>query len=122
MISKDGHIYPAEYSLIADDLSAMGGHANDILKDMRQGTSQNMFEMNDQGRIEWIFRAYESAKKFQGLVNNYYYKVRSLSLRRIRSQKDWQMTAPAARQPPVCYGRTHADEAGQLWGSAVHAG
>ena len=93
VISKDGHIYPAEYSLIADDLSAMGGHANDILKDMRQGTSQNMFEMNDQGRIEWIFRAYESAKKFQGLVNNYYYKVRSLSLRRIRSQKDWQMTS-----------------------------
>ena len=93
LISKDGHIYPAEYSLIADDLSAMGTHANDILKDMRQGTSQNVLEMNDQGRIEWIFRAYESAKKFQGLVNNYYYKVRGLSLRRVRSQKDWQMTS-----------------------------
>lgn len=93
VISKDGHIYPAEYSLIADDLSAMGTHANDILKDMRQGTSQNLFEINDQGRIEWIFRAYESAKKFQGLVNNYYYKVRSMSLRRVRSQKDWQMTS-----------------------------
>lgn len=67
VISKDGHIYPAEYSLIADDLSAMGNQANDILKDMRQGTSQNLFEVNDQGRIEWIFRAFESAKKFQGL-------------------------------------------------------
>lgn len=93
VISKDGHIYPAEYSLIADDLSAMGTHANDILKDMRQGTSQNLFEINDQGRIEWIFRAYESAKKFQGLVNNYYYKVRAMSLRRVRSQKDWMMTS-----------------------------
>ncbi len=71
----------------------MGTQANDILKDMRQGTSQNLFEINDQGRIEWIFRAYEQAKKFQGLVNNYYYKVRTLSLRRVRSQKDWQMTS-----------------------------
>ncbi len=93
VVSKDGHIYPAEYSLIADDLSAMGTQANDILKDMRQGTSQNLFEINDQGRIEWIYRAYESARKFQGLVNNYYYKVRTLSLRRVRSQKDWQMTS-----------------------------
>ncbi len=110
VVSKDGHIYPAEYSLIADDLSAMGGQANDILKDMKQGTAQNLFEMNDQGRIEWIFQAYERARKFQGLVNNYYAKVRGVSLRRVSSYKDWQMTdrlyATAApnRQKSADYG------------------
>ncbi len=92
-INTDGHIYPAEYSLIVKDFKAMANEGTSILKDMRQSTATNILKMNDAERMTWLNTAYEKASRFQGKVNAYYYRIRALSLKRAGSLRDRTATA-----------------------------
>ncbi|WP_375448484.1 hypothetical protein [uncultured Fibrella sp.] len=92
-INIDGHIYPAEYTLIVRDFKAMADEGTSILKDMRQSTATNILQMNDAERMNWLNTANEKASRFQNKVNAYFYRVRALSLRRAGSLRDRTATA-----------------------------
>lgn len=92
-IGKDGHIYPAEYQMIIQDFQGLTKAGTDILKDMRQSTSQNILEMNDSERMNWLNMAHERAGKFQNLVQAYYNRIRAMSMRRAGNLRDRQATA-----------------------------
>lgn len=92
-INMDGHIYPAEYTLIVKDFKAMADEGTNILKDMRQSTATNILKMNDAERMTWLNTAYEKASRFQNKVNAYFYRVRALSLKRAGSLHDRTATA-----------------------------
>lgn len=92
-INLDGHIYPAEYTLIVKDFKTMADEGTSILKDMRQSTATNILKMNDAERMNWLNTAYEKASRFQHKVNAYYYRIRSLSLKRAASLRDRTATA-----------------------------
>lgn len=92
-INMDGHIYPAEYSLIVKDFKAMADEGTGILKDMRQSTATNILKMNDAERMTWLNTAFDKASRFQNKVNAYFYRVRALSLKRAGSLHDRTATA-----------------------------
>ena len=92
-IGRDGHIYPAEYQIIIQDFNGLTNAGTNILKDMRQSTSQNILEMNDSERMNWLNVAHERAGKFQNLVQTYYNRIRAMSMRRAGNLRDRQATA-----------------------------
>lgn len=92
-INMDGHIYPAEYTLIVRDFKAMADEGTSLLKDMRQSTATNILKMNDAERMGWLNTANDKAGRFQNKVNTYFYRVRALSLKRAGSLRDRTATA-----------------------------
>lgn len=93
LIGKDGHIYPTEYQMIIQDFQSLTKAGTNILKDMRQSTSQNLLEMNDSERMNWLNMAHERTGKFHDLVQAYYNRIRAMSMRRAGNLRDRQATA-----------------------------
>ena len=60
---------------------------------MRYSTSQNIVEMNDSERMNWLNMAHERAGKFHNLVQSYYNRIRAMSMRRAGNLRDRQATA-----------------------------
>lgn len=89
-VSKDGHIYPAEYQLMSDDISKIATAGTNIIKDMKAATSQSgsVLQMTDAERTTFITAAYEKSVAFENAIDTYFSKIRSASLRRSGSRSD----------------------------------
>ena len=83
-VSKDGHIYPTEYSLMVQDVTKLSKVGTDILKDMKSATTQSggVLKMSDAERVKWLDDTYIRVCKFEQLLNSYFGNIQSLSLRR----------------------------------------
>lgn len=94
-VSKDGHIYPTEYSLMVQDITKLSKVGTDILKDMKSSTTQagGVLKMSDAERVKWLNETYVRVCKFEQLLNTYFTNIQSLSLRRSGNRNDLKSTA-----------------------------
>ncbi|MCU0325109.1 MAG: hypothetical protein MUF45_07620 [Spirosomaceae bacterium] len=94
-VSKDGHIYPNEYSLMVQDITKLSKVGTDILKDMKSSTTQagGVLKMSDAERVKWLNDTYVRVCKFEQLLNTYFSNIQSLSLRRSGNRNDLKSTA-----------------------------
>lgn len=94
-VSKDGHIYPTEYSLMVQDITKLSKVGTDILKDMKSSTTQagGVLKMSDSERVKWLNETYVRVCKFEQLLNTYFTNIQSLSLRRSGNRNDLKSTA-----------------------------
>lgn len=94
-VSKDGHIYPTEYSLMVQDITKLSKVGTDILKDMKSSTTQSggVLKMSDSERVKWLNDTYVRVCKFEQLLNTYFSNIQSLSLRRSGNRNDLKSTA-----------------------------
>lgn len=94
-VSKDGHIYPNEYSLMVQDITKLSKVGTDILKDMKSSTTQagGVLKMSDAERVKWLNETYVRVCKFEQLLNTYFSNIQSLSLRRSGNRNDLKSTA-----------------------------
>lgn len=89
-VSRDGHIYPAEYALMSQDISTLATAGTNIIKDMKAATAQSgsVLQMTDAERTTFITLAYDKAIAFENAIDAYFNKIRSASLRRSGSRND----------------------------------
>lgn len=94
-VSKDGHIYPTEYSLMVQDITKLSKVGTDILKDMKSSTTQagGVLKMSDAERVKWLNETYIRVCKFEQLLNTYFTNIQRLSLRRSGNRNDLKSTA-----------------------------
>jgi hypothetical protein len=94
-VSKDGHIYPTEYSLMVQDITKLTKVGTELLKDMKSSTTQSggVLKMSDAERVKWLDDTYIRVCKFEQLLNSYFSNIQSLSLRRSGNQNDLKSTA-----------------------------
>lgn len=94
-VSKDGHIYPTEYSLMVQDITKLSQVGTNILKDMKSSTTQagGVLKMSDAERVKWLNETYVRVCKFEQLLNTYFTNIQSLSLRRSGNRNDLKSTA-----------------------------
>lgn len=98
-VSRDGHIYPAEYALMTKDVNALAAVGTGILKDMRSATTQagGVLEMNDAQRVEFIDNAYRRVVQYDRMVDRYFSLIRSRSIQRSGNSADLASTAKLYR-------------------------
>lgn len=93
-VSRDGHIYPAEYALMTQDINKLAGVGTAILKDMRSATTQSggVLEMDDAKRVEFINHAYKLVTQYDRLIDQYFRKIRARSVQRSGNSADLAST------------------------------
>lgn len=94
-VSKDGHIYPAEYTIMIGDLQRLAEAGTGIIKNMKAATTQSgsVLEMTDAERIEWLDKAYKEVKQYESAIDAYFSNIRSASMRRSGSRADVASTS-----------------------------
>lgn len=94
-VSKDGHIYPAEYKLMSEDIKAFGTEAAKMIKDMKASTTQSgaVLKMTDAERVKWLNETYEKIYAFESMINKYFARIQNVSLRRAGSKQDLVATS-----------------------------
>ncbi|GHB87393.1 hypothetical protein [Persicitalea jodogahamensis] len=93
-VSRDGHIYPAEYALMVKDVNNLAKIGTEILKDMRSATTQSggVLEMTDAQRVEFIDKAFDKVTKYDNLIDAYFNKVKAMSIQRSGNSADLAST------------------------------
>lgn len=94
-VSIDGHIYPAEYQRMLQDITEISKQGTSILKDMKSATTQagSVLKMTDGERVKWLNDTYSRVKSFERMINSYFSKIQVLSMRRSGNKNDLSSTA-----------------------------
>lgn len=94
-VSMDGHIYPAEYQRMLQDITEISKQGTSILKDMKSATTQagSVLKMTDGERVKWLNDTYSRVKSFERMINSYFSKIQVLSMRRSGNKNDLSSTA-----------------------------
>lgn len=94
-VSRDGHIYPGEAALMAQDVNALAKIGTEILKDMRSATTQSggVLEMDDAQRVQFIDKAFERVTRYDQMIDRYFALVRGMSIQRSAGSADLASTA-----------------------------
>lgn len=118
-VSKDGHIYPTEYSLMVQDITKLSKVGTDILKDMKSSTTQagGVLKMSDSERVKWLDETYVRVCKFEQLLNTYFTNIQSLSLRRSGNRNDLKSTAKLYSMVSSSQGTGYAGVNGNIGGN-----
>ncbi|MFY7908698.1 MAG: hypothetical protein ACOVO2_04045 [Emticicia sp.] len=118
-VSKDGHIYPTEYSLMVQDITKLSKVGTDILKDMKSSTTQSggVLKMSDAERVRWLDDTYIRVCKFEQLLNTYFSNIQSLSLRRSGNRNDLKSTAKLYSMVSSSTGAGYGGVVGNIGGS-----
>jgi len=118
-VSKDGHIYPTEYSLMVQDITKLSKVGTDILKDMKSSTTQagGVLKMSDSERVKWLDDTYIRVCKFEQLLNKYFSNIQSLSLRRSGNRNDLKSTAKLYSMVNSSQGTGYGGISGSISGS-----
>ena len=93
-VSRDGHIYPAEYALMVDDMTKMAESGTNIIKDMKAATTQSgsVLQMTDAERVRWLNDTFDKVKAFEYMIDKYFAKIKTTSMRRSGNLKDLEST------------------------------
>lgn len=120
-VSRDGHIYPAEYALMTKDINALAAVGTGILKDMRSATTQagGVLEMNDAQRVEFIDNAYKLVVQYDRMIDRYFSLVRSRSIQRSGNSADLASTAKLYR---IAYQTSQAGGGGNIYAQSEGTG
>lgn len=118
-VSKDGHIYPTEYSLMVLDITKLSKVGTDILKDMKSSTTQagGVLKMSDAERVKWLNETYVRVCKFEQLLNTYFTNIQSLSLRRSGNRNDLKSTVKLYSMVSASHGTGYGGVNGNIGGS-----
>lgn len=102
-VSKDGHIYPAEYKLMSQDIKVFSEEAAKMIKDMKASTTQSgsVLKMTDAERVKWLNDTYEKIYAFESMINKYFARIQNVSLRRSGSKQDLVATSKLYRAAMV---------------------
>ena len=93
-VSRDGHIYPAEYALMVRDMTKMAESGTNIIKDMKAATTQSgsVLQMTDAERVKWLNETFDKVKAFEYMIDKYFAKIKTTSMRRSGNIKDLEST------------------------------
>lgn len=93
-VSKDGHIFPAEYALMTQDIEGLAAAGSAIFKDMHTATTQSggVLKMTDAERVAFIDNAYKRVSEFSRVVDAYFAKIRAMSIQRSGNMTDLNNT------------------------------
>lgn len=93
-VSRDGHIYPAEYALMVQDMTKMAESGTNIIKDMKAATTQSgsVLQMTDAERVKWLNDTFDKVKAFEYMIDKYFAKIKTTSMRRSGNLKDLEST------------------------------
>lgn len=118
-VSKDGHIYPTEYSLMVQDITKLSQVGTNILKDMKSSTTQagGVLKMSDAERVKWLNETYIRVCKFEQLLNTYFTNIQSLSLRRSGNRNDLKSTAKLYSMVSASQGTGYGGVNGNIGGN-----
>jgi hypothetical protein len=93
-VSRDGHIYPAEYALMVQDMTKIAESGTNIIKDMKAATSQSgsVLQMTDAERVKWLNDTFDKVKAFEHMIDKYFAKIKTTSMRRSGNLRDLEST------------------------------
>lgn len=98
-VSRDGHIYPTEFTAMTQDIEALAAEGSSIFKDMRTATTQSggVLKMTDAERVVFLDNAYKRVSRYSATIDRYFAKVRSMSIQRSGNKTDMANTAKLYR-------------------------
>lgn len=93
-VSRDGHIYPAEYALMVEDMTKIAQSGTNIIKDMKAATTQSgsVLQMTDAERVRWLNDTFDKVKAFEYMIDKYFTKIKTTSMRRSGNIRDLEST------------------------------
>jgi hypothetical protein len=93
--SKDGHIYPIEFTYMTSDLDKIAKLGTEILADMKTGLagSGNVLKMEDAERATWIREVHKRVMAYESGIQIYFNNIQKRSFSRTTNNADIRNTS-----------------------------